>query len=385
MVRRAIFAGSVVLIPVLLIAGCPSRRDAFVWQGCKSDVECDDDNACTRDTCKDEECHHDPDDMLVPADDGKPCTQEKCEGGTEKHVNVQEGTPCATGSTLTCDAMGSCEPCTSDAQCGTGSECMTVSCDGGTCATHNVAQGTPAGTQTSYDCKKSQCDGMGGIEVVADTSDVAPYENNCVDHVCNGDTPGTAASAVGTPCAIMGGGDGVCDMTQACKPCVLPAYGCSAGSICVADESHCAKCADGAWDEMETDTDCGGPDCGKCDNGKMCKAASDCTSGNCVDGYCCKSACTTDCSSCGLPGKEGLCSLVPAGYDDTNATTPCENQKTCSAAGTCVGKAGTLCSSGGQCLSDQCTSGTCAKSQKDEPCSSTADCQSGTCTNHICM
>ncbi len=59
-------------------------------------------------------------------------------------------------------------------------------------------------------------------------------------------------------------------------------------------------------------------------NGKTCGANSHCLSGICADGVCCNLSCTAPCLSCVVSGKEGFCSVVPAG------TKPLTSSKVCS-------------------------------------------------------
>ncbi len=54
-------------------------------------------------------------------------------------------------------------------------------------------------------------------------------------------------------------------------------------------------------------------------NGQACNAAAECASNHCVDGVCCESDCTGACTSCALPGTEGLCRPAPAGVPDPRA------------------------------------------------------------------
>jgi hypothetical protein len=378
------------------LSGCWSAYDEHyvthldAGPGCGDDGDCDDKNPCTKDTCQNGECLNDPDDSLKPADDGNPCTEEKCKGGEATQDLTPKDTPCGAGSPLKCDGMGQCAPCVKDEECGkTGEDCTFLSCDKGTCGKHNRDPGYADGLmQTQYDCKKSQCNGTGKSESVVDMADVAPYADDCVDHLCDGDMPQNPHSAVGTKCTIAGGGQGVCDMTQACKKCVAPTFGCDAESICVEKNGapHCAPCANMGLDQGETDVDCGGLDCAPCDDGKQCVVASDCKNGNCVDGYCCESACTANCSSCGVPSHEGTCFLAPAGYADTNADMPCGPLQVCSADGICAGKTSTACTVGTQCLSGTCNNSKCAKSPAGGPCNSDNDCSGvGLCVNYVCQ
>jgi hypothetical protein len=87
--------------------------------------------------------------------------------------------------------------------------------------------------------------------------------------------------------------------------------------------------------------------------GQPCTSGAECDSTLCVDGVCCGSACGALCYACNLIGKEGTCSLVPAGMTPpATAMQRCAPNpaSSCSFDGTCDGNggcrkwpAGTLC------------------------------------------
>ncbi len=96
----------------------------------------------------------------------------------------------------------------------------------------------------------------------------------------------------------------------------------------------------------------GSPAPTKVTNGQACNAAADCASNHCVDGVCCESDCTGACTSCALPGTEGLCRPVPAGVPDPRAVcadmgaASCGTNGLCAVSGGCAKyPAGTVCTS----------------------------------------
>jgi hypothetical protein len=86
-------------------------------------------------------------------------------------------------------------------------------------------------------------------------------------------------------------------------------------------------------------------------NGAVCLADRECLTGHCRDGRCCDLACTSPCSRCDKPGREGFCTPVAAGAAPP-ASKSCarEPETTCGRDGTCDGlgscrrwPAGTIC------------------------------------------
>src|SRR6185437_2632962 len=102
----------------------------------------------------------------------------------------------------------------------------------------------------------------------------------------------------------------------------------------------------------------------------------------CVNGACCNSLCNGPCLQCDSVGQ---CVHVPLGASDPNGF--CASDLACGPATVgCVGKAGAVCNpglNGGDCLSQVCTSGKCAKGSSGKPCNTNADCTSGNCQSYV--
>src|SRR5205085_668427 len=78
------------------------------------------------------------------------------------------------------------------------------------------------------------------------------------------------------------------------------------------------------------------------DLGQACACAAECRSGVCADGFCCDRRCEAGCMTCGLRGREGTCTPVPAGEAPTAASrcaraaaSTCGLDGTCDGAGSC--------------------------------------------------
>ena len=74
-------------------AGSPAMGGEGGSPGCNRDIDCDDDNACTQDTCNSGSCKR----VKLNVDDGDACTVDTCvpRGGvTHQPVNIDDGNAC---------------------------------------------------------------------------------------------------------------------------------------------------------------------------------------------------------------------------------------------------------------------------------------------------
>jgi hypothetical protein len=100
-------------------------------------------------------------------------------------------------------------------------------------------------------------------------------------------------------------------------------------------------CVDGALNNDEGDTDCGGASCAKCAFGRSCNAPSDCSSGVCSDNVC-------QAASCSDGVRNGLELNVDCGVAACGEVAFCPD--------------GSECAFNADCASHVCTDGTCALS-----------------------
>ena len=308
---------------------------------------CDDQQACTLDSCDAVGgCAHVPT-PGVGCNDGSACTQvDACSA---------EGA-CVGSSPPNCDDAN---VCTSDL-CDPKSGCTHVNLDGGACEDGSVCTVGDA-------CKSGQC-GSGSVKscddgklCTTDTCDAtagcqnAPNTVGCDD----GNTCTTSDTCSGGAC--IGSGNKVCDDSNGCtsdscdpvKGCVFVnnTAGCTDGSVCT-----------------QTDTCSGGGCVGS--NPQNCNDNDPCTTDSC-DG-------TTGCAH--TPASGAACA------SDGNACT----NDVC-ASGVCSHPAatnGTLCDDGNACtVTDQCQSGSCAagttKTCNDSNACTTDSCNAstGACVN----
>jgi hypothetical protein len=123
--------------------------------------------------------------------------------------------------------------------------------------------------------------------------------------------------------------------------------------------------------------------------GEPCANGS-CLSGFfCVDGFCCDSACDGgSCERCDLPGKEGTCSVAPAGNPGAGPTcapylcdgvkascpTQCPSDAMCSP--------DSYCAPGGTCQTRKAQGAACTQANCNEP--GSCECASGFCVDGVC-
>jgi hypothetical protein len=155
-----------------------------------------------------------------------------------------------------------------------------------------------------------KCDGKGACST---------YDDNTVCRPAKCD----AAANVATPAARCQGGACPAPQNRSCAPF----KGCN-GNACLSTCGSDGQCAGGNV--------CTGGSCGKRADGGRCNSDNDCDSGNCAQGFCCATACNGLCKSCGLAGRQGICSDVPAGGADPSGRCKddaCNNE--CNGQGGC--------------------------------------------------
>jgi hypothetical protein len=279
---------------------------------CTEASDCDDDNACTTDTCASGKCKHTP--LMNGAVPGyvdmvKDCKTENCVGGVEKTVADDTDVPPST------------------------SQCVTVSCMSETVImTDNPLGQSCGGTQ--------KCDGQGncvGCTGDADCTGAGTCQTaHCMTGVCT-----NTNDASGTMCT--GGGGQVCDGNGNCVGCVMD-----------------SDCPSGNCQNNNT--------CGLAGQGHACTASNQCTSMHCANGVCCNHTCAGTCMACTAAlngGTDGTCGNVmqgtaPVPPTQCTAAPPCGNDGTCNGNAACeVPTAGTACGMV-TCTGDMLTAaGTC--------------------------
>jgi hypothetical protein len=255
------------------------------------------------------------------------------------------------------------QSCTAPSQCpGADTDCARRTCEAGQCGVNNLRRGTVTAAQTARDCKRTVCDGTGGIFDEPDDTDIPNDDRECTTDLCSagvpshgnepatkqcGTSPATHCDGRGncigcasdtecpadTPCANNGCNPTtmVCESvprsnTTACGPTPTCIGGtatlqdfCDGSGACRDNGSRaCSPYACGATaclTQCTADTHCANghfcqpppppPGIRQCfpkkPDGQPCLSGNECVRGNCVDGVCCENGCgqgNNPCRSC---------------------------------------------------------------------------------------
>jgi hypothetical protein len=296
---------------------------------------CDDGDACTlKDVCAAGQCVGAGD---LNCNDGNICTNDSCNSETgcitENNAdNCFDGDVCTTGDV--CDA-GVCGP-TGSLDCDDANPCTDDSCDPKIGCVH-VSNAAPCddgnGCTTGDTCKAGQC--VGGAPPNCEDDDACTTESCSPDSGCVY-TLNTAPCDDGEVCTI----NDKCNAGACLGGETLP---CNDSNLCTTD-----ACVPGVGCQFVNNTV-------KCDDSNACTTLDVCAGGECVGSTppnCDDSNVCTD-DSCNA--ETGCVNANnTAGCDDSNA---CTTSDTC-AAGSCVGGPALDCDDSNACTADSCNTDT---------------------------
>jgi hypothetical protein len=310
---------------VAILVACGDNHDApadaqvdATPPGCTSDAQCDDNDACTIDTCNEaHECVHTP----KPVDDQIACTTDACDPTTGEitHTPVdamceQDGKTCTVP---TCSPTTGCSETATASVCDDGATCSTDACD-------PTAAGANATTGCTYTLDNSVCadsfscttDTCAPSALAADPTTgclVAPDDAACDDSLdCTADTCDPSANGADAAGCVHQPMDDRCELDG--KSCTVAT--CSATSGC-SETPQDSLCDDNATCSTDTCSPTGPGPTG-------CVYVLD-------DNACADTAeCSIDACSPGVAGADATtgCAYTPApDVCDGNAT--CSNQFDC--------------------------------------------------------
>lgn len=307
-----------------------------------------------------------------------------------------QGTTC--GTSLFCDGLGTCSPCTPNTPCATANVCEKglTSCSTGSpvcMAAGPQDAGVPCRASVGACDVAESCDGV-GVQCPADGLAGASTECRASTGPCDPAErcPGTSVTCpadllapASTTCRPL---QGTCDVVESCSGA---AAGCGpdgfapAGTVC--DQTYlCGGNDAGCPTGCTMDNECAaGSRClnGVCaatlDGGSPCTQDTQCASTFCVEGVCCNSACAAACDTCTLAGMAGACVPRPQGSAGAPACDPfvCDG-----ASSTCP----TACSNSSQCRAGlACVAGQCVMAANNGGvCTQDSECASGFCVDGVC-
>jgi Dictyostelium (slime mold) repeat len=327
--------------------------------GDAQDLDCDDDNPCTADSCASSGgCRHTPLPGCCTTDtdciDSSACTvNESCQAGScvSDVVSCDDGNACTNDS---CDAVVGCRnlPVVNGIACGDGDVCNgTETCQGGTCTPD-----TPPACDDGNPCTTDGCDSVTGCTVQAiagccnsdadcTDSSACTVNERCVSHACVSD-PLTCDD--GNPCTTDG-----CNAATGCTFTPVP-NGQSCGDLdpCNGLEScQSGTCTQGTAPLCDDGNPCTVDDC---DSNSGCTHAA-------VEGCCVSDGDCVDADACTVNERcvAGRCTSDPRTCGDNN---PCSQDSCVSTVG-CVNTPlldGTSCGDGNRCNGrERCSSGVC--------------------------
>lgn len=256
-------------------------------------------------------------------DDSNECTLDGCSNGSPTHANLAAGAPCTDPSKPVCNGSGACVACLSAAACpGQDTECQTRTCTGGVCGVAFAPLGAPVQVQSPGDCKKTVCNGGGGVAQDVDDGDVQQDGNPCTTDTCSNGAIVHAPVAASTDC----GAPKKCDAAGNCAGCFTAADCAGQDNACQTRACTSGICGfsyvpSGTPVAAQTSGDCKTNVCDGAGNVTVALEGGDLAS----DG----NECTTDVCSNGVPSYPPS----PAGSACSSGGTLCNGNGSC---GVCI-------------------------------------------------
>ncbi|MBM4355321.1 MAG: hypothetical protein FJ109_16305, partial [Deltaproteobacteria bacterium] len=322
-------------------------------------AQCDDGNPCTDDSCApDMGCVHSTNPL--PCNDGNACTLGdkctlgQCAGG--QPLACADGNPCTDDS---CDPAAGCKFAYNTLACNDGNACtLSDACKNGICTA-----GKMLGCDDGNPCTDDSCDPKSGCSHVPNTaprSDGNPCTPNdaCLQGVCIGS--GKANCDDGNPCT-----DDSCDPKNGCTYLTNAAPCNDADPCTIVDACSNGVCSGTGQKSCDDKNPCTKDSCVKFEgclhqpeDGKACNDGDPCTvTDSCVGGACLGSG-QADCDDDNVCTDDACepyagCKSTPhdgLACDDLNACTV----KDACAGGKCLGSGAPPCNDGNACTTDVC-------------------------------
>ena len=324
-------------------------------------VVCDDENACTADTCDASSGQCKYADLTTSCDDGSKCTKEDtCKAGAclGAAVDCSDGKVCTDD---TCDKAKGCVNTNNSAPCDDSDACTDFDkCADGACA--GAAKDPVKDCDDGNPCTDDACDKINGCTSKANTKDCedgnkCTQNDKCLGGKCNAGA-NTCGCQIQSDCLKQEDSD-LCNGSLICEankcvinPITVVICGTSDDTLCAKNECQPAtgQCSLGAINEGKA-----------CDaDGSVCTTNDKCASGQCTSGD--LLACADD---------------NPCTNDGCDSVTGCQhvaNTAACDADSN-------ACTVGDVCVDTNCTAGKAKVCDDNNSCTlDSCDKQTGSCT-----
>ena len=350
---------------------------------------CDDNNACTDDSCDEVKgCVSLAN--AVTCSDGNACTAgDTCKDGacaSGQAVECVDANPCTTD---VCLAASGCQHLANKAACDDGDACTVQD----VCADSKCVAGEPQTCADGNPCTDDACEPAKGCTHVnsekdCDDGNKCTLEDHCLAGNC---VPGKApACDDGNPCTTA-----TCDPGQGCQN-LANALPCSDGDACTsADKCAGGACTAGAAVACSDGNGCTADTCKPASGCVFLATAVTCTDGNactvadaCLAGVC-KAGAAAACDDAN-PCTTDVCK-PDSGCASVANTLPCDDGNICTAGdvcggGACVPGKALPCADGNSCTDDGCDKGAgCVFLANAVTCSDGNVCSAGdACSEGVC-
>jgi cysteine-rich repeat protein len=295
---------------------CDDQNDCTKDDVCKAgtclgtgSLDCDDSNPCTKDTClPDGGCAYAI--ITGACDDGDACTlNDTCSGGacqSGPQKGCDDGNPCTDDS---CDNTGTCQHVSNADLCDDGNACtLNDYCSNGTCTFTSVDK-----CDDGEVCTTDSCNPLTGCESTNNSNpcndgNLCTTLDVCVDGACvgsgsltcNDGNPCTDDSCDGdTGCVYVANTD-LCNDANVCTPTDV----CSGGACVGSGSKDCNDSNSCTSDSCDSNSGCQHAAISSCCGNGIKESGEACDDGNQVSGDGCSSACAQELAVCsGIPNK----------------------------------------------------------------------------------
>ena len=357
-------------------------------------VNCDDVNDCTSDSCdKKLGCQHE--NAAIPCSDDDTCTvADTCIDGEcvpGKAVNCDDKNACTADS---CDKQtGSCVHAkNSGNSCNDGDLCTSSDvCNAGKCA------GTPVDCNDSNVCTNDTCVGTSGCDHTplatgCDDGNACTLADKCSDGACISGSAKVCGDS--NPCTADS-----CDLVSgACVNKPLNGQACDDGNACTTPDACAKDVCTGAGVVCDDSNSCTLDTCdttkgciyttieGACSDGNACTLGDTCKSNFCVPGSAKSCEDNNECTLDSCDGGDGTCNHANQKGKSCSDGNACTGPDTCGGGsaidGSVCAGAGINCDDKNVCTDDSCDNGKgCVNTPNFNPCDDNNACS----INDVCF